>query len=210
MRAVWNAATQAGGEPLRPHPWPKAAPGWHWAPMEAEHLEAVCALERRAQAHPWSERQFQDSLQAGHWAPMLLCDRPVHGPAAIPPDPLPDPDCTLPDGRLLLGYCVAQTVLDELHLHKLATARPRQGWGRLLLQRLLETAAALGAQTLWLEVRASNQPARALYQRAGFETVATRRGYYPAQGGGREDALVLRCCLQKRPLAAPPTQPEPA
>jgi len=195
-------------------------PGLHWAPMQAEHLEAVCALERRAQAHPWSERQFLEALQAGHWAPMLLCDsvvagqagaqpaaRPVHGPAAIPPDPLPDPDCTLPDGRLLLGYCVAQTVLDELHLHKLATARPRQGWGRLLLQRLLETAPALGAQTLWLEVRASNQPARALYQQAGFEAVATRRGYYPAQGGGREDALVLRRCLQAQPLAA---QPEPA
>jgi len=185
-----------------------AAPGLHWAAMQAEHLPAVCALERRAHAHPWSEQQFLDSLQAGHWAQLLLC-----GPAGRSPNPLPNPVFTLPDGRLLLGYCVAQTVLDEVHLHNLATACPRRGWGRLLLQRLLETALAQGAQTLWLEVRASNQPARALYQRAGFETVATRRGYYPDQGGGREDALVLRRCLQALPLATQPTQPtqpEPA
>ena len=182
-----------------------ALPGWNWAPMQAEHLEAVCALERRAHAHPWSERQFAEALHAGHSAQLLLRT------AASPPDNLPDPDdFTLPDGRLLLGYCVAQTVLDEVHLHNLATARPRQGWGRLLLQRLLDAAQAQGAQTLWLEVRASNQPARALYQWAGFETVATRRGYYPTSDGGREDALVLRRCLQVQPSAALPTEPEPA
>lgn len=182
-----------------------AAPDLHWAAMQTEHLEAVCALERRAHAHPWNERQFLEAMHAGHSAQLLLC-----GPAARPPDNLLDPDCTLPDGRLLLGYCVAQTVLDEVHLHNLATARPRQGWGRLLLQRLLDAAQAQGAQTLWLEVRASNQPARALYQWAGFETVATRRGYYPTSDGGREDALVLRRCLQVQPSAALPTEPEPA
>ncbi len=182
-----------------------APPGWHWAPMQAEHLGAVCALERHAHAHPWSERQFAEALQAGHSAQLLLC-----GPAAGPPAHRPDPDFTLPDGRQLLGYWVAQAVLDEVHLHNLATARPGQGWGRVLLQRLLETAQAQQAQTLWLEVRASNQPARALYQRAGFETVATRLGYYPAHGGGREDALVLRRCLQALPAAAQPTEPEPA
>ncbi|OYX59333.1 MAG: hypothetical protein B7Y96_05455 [Comamonadaceae bacterium 32-67-11] len=173
--------------------------------MQAEHLEAVCALERRAHAHPWSEQQFADALQAGHGAQLLLC-----GPFVAGQQEGYSEDFTLPDGRLLLGYCVAQTVLDEVHLHNLATARPRQGWGRRLLQRLIDTAQAQGAQTLWLEVRASNLPARALYQRAGFEAVATRFGYYPAQGGGSEDALVLRRCLQALPVATQPTEPEPA
>ena len=205
-----------------------APPGLHWAAMQAAHQGAVCALERRAHAHPWSERQFADALQAGHWAQLLLCDptvagtqeahpatlpvaSPVHSLAAKPPGYLPHSQAgTLPDGRLLLGYCVAQTVLDEVHLHNLATAQPRQGWGRLLLQRLIESAHTQGAQMLWLEVRASNQPARALYQQAGFEAVATRRGYYPTPDGGREDALVLRRCLQVQPVATQPTQSEPA
>ena len=41
-----------------------------------------------------------------------------------------------------------------------------------------------------LEVRPSNAAARALYERAGFERIALRRGYYPAESG-REDALLL-------------------
>ncbi|MBA4253144.1 MAG: ribosomal-protein-alanine N-acetyltransferase [Comamonadaceae bacterium] len=177
-------------------------PGLQWAQMQAEHLEAVCALERRAHAHPWSEQLFYDSLHAGHQAQLLLCDGGTPAVEAL------QPALRVPDGRLLLGYFVAQTLLDEVHLYNLAVARARQGWGGLLLQRLVAAAQAQGAQTLWLEVRASNQPALALYRRAGFESVATRRGYYPAAGGAREDALVLRLCLQ--PLRLTSAQLEPA
>ena len=150
-------------------------PGLQWAQMQAEHLEAVCALERRAHAHPWSEQLFYDSLHAGHQAQLLLCDGGTPAVEAQPVEAL-QPALRVPDGRLLLGYFVAQTLLDEVHLYNLAVARARQGWGGLLLQRLVAAAQAQGAQTLWLEVRASNQPALALYRRAGFESVATRRG----------------------------------
>ena len=177
-------------------------PGLQWAQMHAEHLEAVCALERCAHAHPWSAQLFRDSLQAGHQAQLLLCS----GGAAVLAG---QSAWRVPDGRWLLGYFVAQTLFDEVHLYNLAAARPRQGWGGLLLQRLLATAQAQGAQTLWLEVRASNQPALALYRRAGFAAVATRRGYYPAAGGAREDALVLRRCLQPPPLPVPQPVPQP-
>jgi ribosomal-protein-alanine N-acetyltransferase len=44
---------------------------------------------------------------------------------------------------------------------------------------------------MFLEVRPSNTPALALYQKAGFETIGRRKGYYPA-ADGREDALVMR------------------
>jgi ribosomal-protein-alanine N-acetyltransferase len=43
-----------------------------------------------------------------------------------------------------------------------------------------------------LEVRPSNTGAIALYQAAGFAEIGRRKGYYPAHGGKREDALVLR------------------
>ncbi|MEW5886787.1 MAG: GNAT family N-acetyltransferase [Pseudomonadota bacterium] len=180
--------------------------GLHWAQMQAAHLAAVCALERRAHAHPWSEQLFRDSLQAGHQAQLLLCCASTPAVEVQPVEAQPQA-LRVPDGRGVLGYFVAQTLLDEVHLYNLAVARARQGWGGLLLQRLVAAAQAQGAQTLWLEVRASNQPALALYRRAGFDTVATRRGYYPAAGGAREDALVLRRCLQALPLTSP--QPEP-
>jgi ribosomal-protein-alanine N-acetyltransferase len=48
---------------------------------------------------------------------------------------------------------------------------------------------------LWLEVRQSNQRAREVYRRYGFTQVGWRRGYYPAAGGQREDACVLRLVL---------------
>ena len=61
------------------------------------------------------------------------------------------------------------------------------GLGRRLLDELIRRSAAAGAQRMLLEVRADNDAARALYARAGFELLQTRRGYYP----GGVDALVL-------------------
>ena len=56
---------------------------------------------------------------------------------------------------------------------------------------LYELCQQRAAQTLWLEVRPSNQRAKALYVREGFETVGVRKNYYPAPEG-REDALVMK------------------
>ncbi len=54
----------------------------------------------------------------------------------------------------------------------------------------------LGASTLLLEVRPSNEKALALYRHFGFQQIGVRRGYYPATGG-REDALVLTHALSE-------------
>jgi ribosomal-protein-alanine N-acetyltransferase len=72
----------------------------------------------------------------------------------------------------------------------IAVAAPAQGrgWGRVLLDALLEEARALGCAEVLLEVRADNAPALALYDRRGFVLIATRRRYY-ADG---TDALILR------------------
>jgi len=65
-----------------------------------------------------------------------------------------------------------------------------RGLSRRLLDDLLALAASSCAQTVFLEVRPSNQRALRLYANAGFCEVGLRRGYYPA-AKGREDALVL-------------------
>ena len=69
-----------------------------------------------------------------------------------------------------------------------------QGIGSTLLRRCLDEARAAGATSIWLEVRASNGAALALYTGHGFGERARRRGYY--QPGG-EDALVMALALAR-------------
>ena len=152
-------------------------------PMLESDLDAVQAVESQAYAHPWSRRHFHDSLKAGYPA-MLLLSQALPGEVAHPPRA---------DGRVLLGYLVAMPGVDEVHLLNItvAPAHQRQGWARFMLDALALWSRGRGAQWLWLEVRASNAPARALYERYGFQQVGMRRAYYPAGQFQREDAVVM-------------------
>ena len=62
------------------------------------------------------------------------------------------------------------------------------------MAHMLEHAIALGAAVMFLEVRASNAAAIALYERASFVGVNVRRGYYPVENG-REDAVIMKVAL---------------
>ena len=92
-------------------------------------------------------------------------------------------------GVLMLGPGEAQL----LNLSVVPDAQ-RQGLGSDLLALFLEEALRLGATQVFLEVRVSNTAAIALYERAGFASVARRADYYPPgpSGATREDALVMR------------------
>ena len=86
-----------------------------------------------------------------------------------------------------VGFAFGWLVLGELHVLHIATlpARRRTGAGRTLLQALIQTP---GTELCWLEVRADNTPAIALYAREGFEHIAVRKRYY-SDGA---DAVVMR------------------
>lgn len=90
----------------------------------------------------------------------------------------------------LLGYVVAVVLGPEAEIADLAVAPEsrRLGIGRALLARVLAELGEAGARTVYLEVRESNQAARALYEANGFGSVGRRRGYYRHPV---EDALVL-------------------
>ena len=60
------------------------------------------------------------------------------------------------------------------------------------------------AQWLWLEVRASNARAMAVYQRLGFKRVGTRKAYYPLSPGQREDAVVMSLLLRATGIGSTP------
>jgi [ribosomal protein S18]-alanine N-acetyltransferase len=97
------------------------------------------------------------------------------------------------EGRLA-GFAVARLLPpDEVEILNVATdpgARGR-GVGNALLQALLK----LPGRVMFLEVRESNNAARALYRAAGFTEEGRRRKYYPSlgpPGGAREDAVVMK------------------
>jgi ribosomal-protein-alanine N-acetyltransferase len=90
---------------------------------------------------------------------------------------------------VLWASALGRLAADEAELHSIAVrpARRREGLGRRLLEDFLGLARGMGARSVWLEVRASNEPALRLYRSMGFHTTGRRPHYY-ADG---EDALLL-------------------
>ena len=152
-------------------------------PLTLADLDVVWDTEKRAYTHPWSLGNFRDSLQSGYPAQMLVT-------SVLPGDA---PTLRTASGHMLLGYWVAMQILDEVHLLNIAVApeHRRQGWARAMLQGLAASTLTNQAQWLWLEVRASNTPAQALYHSFGFQRMGLRKQYYPAGQGQREDAVVM-------------------
>lgn len=163
----------------------------HFVPMREDALDAVHAVEVTAYAHPWNRRHFHDSLLSGYPAVMLLGE-PLPGDAGLP---------TVPGGEVLIGYLVAMPGVEEVHLLNITVApvHQHQGWARLMLDALVTWSRGQGANTLWLEVRQSNAPARRLYERYGFRQVGVRRGYYPVSSFEREDAIVMSLGIGGQP-----------
>ncbi|MDQ1212384.1 ribosomal protein S18-alanine N-acetyltransferase [Pantoea anthophila] len=136
-----------------------------------DRAEAL-AIERRSHAFPWSEQTFA-SNQGERFLNLRL-------------------DA---EGKMA-AFAITQVVLDEASLFNIAVdpAWQRRGFGRQLLQHLIDELIKRDVLTLWLEVRASNLPAIALYEQMGFNQVSRRSNYYPT-ASGREDALMMALTL---------------
>lgn len=139
-------------------------------PLREGDFDAVLAIEQASYDFPWTRGNFLDSMRANYEMQGLLT----------------------PEGGLV-GYFVAMPGVDELHLLNLSVvpAAQHRGHARYMLDELRALARARRAAQLWLEVRISNERARALYERYGFRNTGLRRGYYPARGRRREDAVVM-------------------
>jgi len=90
----------------------------------------------------------------------------------------------------LVGYAGLFATRHEADVQTVAVAPGAQGRGigALLVRALLDEAGRRGARTVSLEVRAENAGAQRLYERAGFGTVARRKGYY----GPGLDAVIMQ------------------
>lgn len=100
------------------------------------------------------------------------------------------------------GFLLGRAVAGEAELLTLAVAPEarRLGLGRKLVARFLYQAQLRRADQAFLEVRADNAPAIALYESAGFEATGRRRSYYQDPDGSRTDAVVLTRRLAATPL----------
>ena len=97
-------------------------------------------------------------------------------------------------GETLCGAAVFQLAADEASLESVTIAPEHRGKGagRALLTHALAALKAEGAALCFLEVRAHNAPALALYAALGFESVGRRKNFYK---NPPEDALVMRAEL---------------
>ena len=136
--------------------------------MQLTDLPDVLRNERRGYTHPWTEGIFRDCLGNGQECWLLMCsDQNVgHGSLSV-----------AAGESHLLNVCVHP----DFQGH---------GFGRILVEHLLERARKGEASTIFLEVRPSNVAACELYDKLGFNEVGIRENYYPSNVG-REDALVL-------------------
>lgn len=136
--------------------------------MRREDVPQIAALERLCFSDPWSEASISSELEnpISLWL-VAEADGVVQGYIGSQSAP---PDC------------------DIMNLAVAPDARRRQ-LGRTLLRSLIDELHRRGTERLFLEVRASNVPARALYASFGFEQVGLRKKYYV---NPVEDALILR------------------
>jgi ribosomal-protein-alanine N-acetyltransferase len=135
--------------------------------MRQEDLDQVLDIERMCFSYPWPRESFLLDLRS------------------------PDSCCVVVRmGRELVGYIIGWFVMDELHILNIAIhpSYRRKGMGQRLLRFLLNMAARRGCRYATLELRASNQDARRLYEKHGFRPVAVRRGYYRLPV---EDAILM-------------------
>lgn len=145
----------------------------------ADDVDAMASIDAESSTNPWSAALFETALAGTqHWS-RVLCD----------------------ETGAVMGFCIADLIVDELHIHHLAVRRVarRRGVATQLLRSMVAEAAQAGATSATLEVRPSNLPAQRLYAQMGFRREGVRSGYYTQPA---EDADILWWRF------GPPAQPE--
>ena len=137
--------------------------------MTADHVAQVAELEKICfGTEAWSERSVASEL-TNSLALWLVAEE---------------------EGNVW-GYVGSQTVMDETDMMNIAVhpEHRKQGIAATLVNNLVDVLRTRGSHSLMLEVRASNDPARKLYDKLGFQQVGLRKNYYR---NPKEDACILR------------------
>jgi ribosomal-protein-alanine N-acetyltransferase len=137
-------------------------------PMVVDDVADIMAIEEQIYAHPWTEGIFKDCIRVGYFGWVYEIDNNIQ------------------------AYGLISIAANEAHILNLcvAPAFQRQGLGKKMLYKLIDVAQEQHVESVFLEVRSSNDIAIKLYDKFGFNQLGVRKGYYPAEKG-REDALMF-------------------
>lgn len=142
--------------------------------MRETDIPAILGIERRSFPTPWTEWMFESHLKFTGVSINLV----------------------LEEKEEISGYAIAWVAYDEIHLLSIAIGpeHRRLGYGRALLEDVIERGRARGGSIVVLEVREGNEPARNFYMGMGFRVIGKRRKYYMDTG---EDAFVMALMLRE-------------
>ena len=139
--------------------------------MTTGDIPEIIEIEQRSFISPWTRGMFVQTLAS-----------PVsHSFVMI-------------DGQRITGYIILYQAGLEIHIMNIAVHpdHRRQGIGGAMMAGILESARADSVELCFLEVRETNFPARALYEKLGFKNIGKRKGYYSETN---EDAIVMQLSL---------------
>lgn len=135
--------------------------------MTLQDIPAVVEIENQCFSLPWSEKSFEDSLSREDTI-FLVCEEEV-----------------------ITGYMGIYISFDEASVTNVAVAPGfrKKGYGEALVVAAKEAAKSVGAESIFLEVRQSNEPALSLYKKLGFEELGIRKNFYEHPV---EDAIIMK------------------
>ncbi|HOO23306.1 MAG TPA: ribosomal protein S18-alanine N-acetyltransferase [Clostridia bacterium] len=130
-----------------------------------ENVKEVADLEKECFGHEaWSENLFMDEIPQENKHYIVVRE----------------------DGEVV-AYGGFSQILDEGHIMNIAVKQSfrRCGLGSIVIEKIVEKAKELNINSITLEVREGNTPARNLYEKHSFKLAGIRKEYY-----GRENACI--------------------
>jgi len=147
---------------------PSIEPVAGFRPMLFEDVTRIIEIEKQIYTHPWTAGIFRDCIRVGYSCWVYELD------------------------DVIQAYGLLSMAADEAHILNLCVSPDvqGQGLGKKMLNKMLEVAEENNVESIFLEVRVSNEVATKLYEQEGFNQLGIRPNYYPSDEG-REDALVF-------------------
>ncbi|MBQ7373180.1 MAG: ribosomal protein S18-alanine N-acetyltransferase [Clostridia bacterium] len=135
-------------------------------PWQKDDNQKISSLEKECFSDAWSQEMIESAFSSPHFSGFVICEN-----------------------QEVLGYIGGQILFEQGEILLVAVDKNYRGngFGKSLVNALIESFKDRGVEQLFLEVRVGNSVAISCYERCGFERIAVRKGYY-ADG---EDAIIM-------------------